>query len=344
MNTNTFSPLYRRAVWRMTMNGQDLAERLNPRFMELSLQECRGGEADQLDLTLSDHDGLLEIPSLDAVIQLAIGFSDTGLIEKGSFTVSAVNHRGAPDVLTIRARSANLKGPLRTRTERSFHKKTVKQIVEEIALANGLKAVVAPVFAKTKIPHIDQTNESDLAFLTRIGQRYDAVATVKDGRLLFLPIQSGKTASGQDLPVIRIYRHDGDQHDYNAEERDAYTGVVAKWMDPKKQRRHEVITGVKGNAKHLRATFTNQADALAAAQAEWQRIRRGLATMRFTTAWGLPELSVQHQVLFPDFKRPISEIEWLVESLRHTINDQGLTTVMNLERAGDEKDQHEAEQ
>ena len=330
------SPVYRRPIWRIVMDGVDLAERINPRFMDLSLTECRGDEADQLDLTLSDHDGLLALPSRNAVLQVAIGWSDTGLIDKGSFTVDEIGYRGAPDVVTVRARSADMKGPLRTRTERSFHGKTIAQIVGEIAQANGLQAVVGGVFGKTKIPHIDQADESDIAFLTRIGKRYDAVATVKDGKLLFMPIQGGKTASGQAMPVVRIYRSDGDQHDFLIADRDAYTGVVATWMDPKKQRRHTVMSGAKGNVKHLRTTYTSEADALAAAQSEWQRIRRGLATMRFQTAWGLPDLSVQHQVEFPDFKAPINEIRWLVKTARHSINDQGLTTALELERDGDE--------
>ncbi len=331
------SPAYRRPIWRILMDGRDLAARVNPRFMELSLRECRSDEADQLDLTLSDHDGLLALPSRNAVLQIGIGWSDTGLIDKGSFIVDEIGYRGAPDVISVRARSADMQGPLRTRTERSFHDKTIAQIVDEIALANDLEAVVGSGFEKTKIPHIDQTDESDIAFLTRIGKRYDAVATVKGDKLLFMPIQGGKTASGQDMPVMRIYRRDGDQHDFQIAARDAYTGVIAKWMDPSRQRRHTVIAGVKGNAKHLRATYTNEADALAAAQSEWQRIRRGLATMRFQTAWGLPDLSVQHQVEFPDFKAPINEIRWLVKSARHSINDQGLTTALDLERDGDEE-------
>lgn len=40
----------------------------------------------------------------------------------------------------------------------------------------------------TAIEHIDQTHESDAAFLRRLGRKYDAVATVKNDKLLFIPI------------------------------------------------------------------------------------------------------------------------------------------------------------
>lgn len=325
------SSSYPGPIWRLSLDGRDLADVVNPRLMSLSLTETRDDQADQLSLNLTDHDGLLEIPSRGAEIKLAIGWTTTGLIDKGSFTVDETGHRGTPDVVSIRARSADMTGPLRTRTERSFHGKTIKQIVEEIALANRLTAVVGEGFGTKIVPHVDQANESDAAFLNRIGKRYDAVATVKDGKLLFMSAHGGKTASGQDMPTHQVLRRDGDQHEFLITGRDAYTGVRAFWMDPRKAVRRSVLVGVTGNTKQLRDTFANEIDALAGAQSEWQRIRRGLATMRFSMAFGKPELSAQHKVLFPDMKPPINEIEWLVKELIHELDGSGMTTKLDLE-------------
>lgn len=328
---NLLNPTYPRPIWQVSLDGRDLANIIEPRFMSLSLTESRDEQADQLSLILTDHDGLLEIPERGAVIKLALGWDTTGLVDKGTFTVDETGHRGTPDVIPIRARSADMTGPLRTRTERSFHGRTIKQIVDEIALANSLTAVVGEGFASKAIKHIDQSNESDVAFLNRIGKRYDAVATVKDGRLLFLSVMGAKTASGQDMPIWQVLRRDGDQHEFLTTGRDAYTGVKAFWMDPRKAQRRSVLVGVTGNAKHLRDTFANETDALAAAQSEWQRIRRGLSTMRFVMAAGMPELSAQHRIRFPDMKAPINEIDWLVRELTHSLDGSGLTTRLDLE-------------
>lgn len=326
------SPHYPRAIWQIMLDSKDLASAINPRFMSLSLSEHRGDEADQLDLELTDHDGLLAIPPLNAVIQLAIGWQHSGLVDKGTFTVDEVGHRGAPDVITIRARSADLTGPLRTRNERSFHDKTISQIVVEIATANNLEAVTGELFTKKKIPHIDQTNESDIAFLNRIGKRYDAVATIKEGKLIFMPIPGAKTASGQELPIKYLRRADGDSHDFSITGRDAYTGVKAHWMDTKTGKRRSVVVGVIGNAKQLRDSFANEHDALAEAQAEWQRIRRGMATMTFTAALGVADVSAQQRVQFLDMKPDINEILWLTKSLNHSLSDSGFITRFDLEQ------------
>lgn len=342
---NVFSPDYPRAIWECTLNGEPLNSKLAPRLMSLTITEHRGDEADQLSIELSDHDGLLEIPPLDAELKVAIGWSHLGLVEKGAYLIDEVTHSGAPDVLTIRGRSADLSGPLRTRTERSFHKKTIQQIIDEIAVANGLEAVVSPNLAKKVIPHIDQTNESDAAFLSRLGKRHDAVATVKEGKLLFLLIQGAKKADDQtEMPVFEIVRKDGDNHSYTQASRDSYTGVKAFWMDTAKAKKQSVVVGVLGNAKHLRETYATESDALDAAKAEWQRIRRGQASMVFDLAIARPELTPQCMIQFKDMKEPINSERWLIKQLTHRLNASGgLTTKMELETEGFTPDHQEDE-
>ena len=63
-------------------------------------------------------------------------------------------------------------------------------------------------------------------FLTR-SPGADAVMTVKDKRLLFMPIGSGKTVSGKPLDVLAITRASGDQHRYHIAQRDDYVGARA---------------------------------------------------------------------------------------------------------------------
>lgn len=323
--------LYDRAFYRITLDGRDLSSGIDPRFMSLSLQEHRGEEADQLDIELSDADGLLAVPTPGAVLTLSLGWTGGPVVDKGTYTVDEAGHRGAPDVVSLRARSADLTGALRRRTERSYHDTTLGQIIRDIAGANSLQAVVGDTLDPEPVDHIDQTNESDLNFLTRLGKRYDAVATVKEGRLLFMLAHGGKTASGADMPLHMIYRRDGDSHDYNHSTRDAYTGVLASWQDPRAGKKRDAIAGTDENPKRLRDTYASERDALTAAQAEWQRIRRGYATMRFTMARAMPELSPQQKVRFADMKPPMGGVDWLIKTVTHTLDERGFTSSLELE-------------
>lgn len=118
-------------------------------------------------------------------------------MDKGSFTVDEVQHTGTPDQLTIRARSADMRGQMPGKRTQSWHDLTLGEIVTTIAGRNSLEPVVAAVLNGIRIGHIDQTEESDLNFLARLGERHGAIAAIKAGRMLFTTVGEALTASGQ---------------------------------------------------------------------------------------------------------------------------------------------------
>ncbi|MBF5003382.1 contractile injection system protein, VgrG/Pvc8 family [Diaphorobacter caeni] len=324
----------RKPVYHLVVNGKDISQIVRPLLMRLSLRECRGGEADQLDITLDDSQGNLALPPKGASVSLQLGYEHTGLVDKGTFTVDEVEHSGAPDVLNIRCRSAELRGTLRQRASASWHGVTLGDVVRDIAAKNNMVANVDEDLAEIKLQHVDQTNESDVHFLTRIGGQYDATATVKKGRLVVLPIGSTKNASGKEMASITLERTDGDQHRYHAAARDSYSGVRAYWHDAKAAKKVAVISGTEENMKTLRDSYASEADALAAAQAEQARIVRGEATFELSLAVGQPALMVQTPVRVRGFKKEIDGTGWLAKTVEHSLDDNGLTTRLELERKG----------
>lgn len=325
MNRQDHTTNHRTPAYRLVVDGRDISPTVNPRLISLTVTECRGGEADQLELTLSDHDGKLAIPPKDAEIAVHIGWRGQPLVDKGTFTVDEVEHSGAPDVITIRARSADMLKELRVRNEKSWHGQTVGAIVGAIAGRHGLTPKVGGDLAGIAVQHIDQTHESDINFVTRLARRFDAVATVKKGALLFLPID------GTRMGALTFTRMAGDSHRWHTADRNAYSGVRAFWHDPGKAQRRGVLVGQSGNAKRLKETFANEADARAEAQAEWRRVQRGAATFELTLAMGEPRLMPQATVAVTGFKPEIDSTDWLVIKATHSLGDGGLTTRVELE-------------
>lgn len=320
--------------YRLVVNGQDITAILNPRLIDLTLSEGREGAVDSLDLRLADHDGQLALPSQGATIALQLGWRGQPLVDKGTFTVDEVEHSGAPDELSIRARSADLGHDARRRNEKSWHDTTVGAIVSAVAARLKLKPRVDGALAKLRVEHIDQTNESDMHFMSRLAKRYDAVATVKKGNLLFLPINGTKTSKGAALEPITITRASGDQHRYHTAERNAYSGVRAYWGDVQKSKRRSVLAGTKQNEKRMKDTYATEADAMAAARAELQRVERGKATFALTLALGNPALMPQSPVTVAGFKPEIDGTTWLVKTVQHQLGDGGYTTQLEMERGG----------
>lgn len=242
-------------AYMLTLDGEDITQNFSDRLIGLTMTDNRGFEADQLDIALDDTDGLVELPPRGASLTLWLGWQGSALVNKGSFTVDEIEHRGAPDTLTIRGRSADFRGSLNSRREQSWHDTTLGVIVETIAQRNKLTASVADSLKAIAIPHIDQTQESDAAFLSRLAERNGASVSVKTGKLLFLKAGSAMTASGKPIPQMTVERGDGDRHQFAIADREAYTGVTAKWLhtkDPKPQKQ-KVKLKRKPKEQHLRA-------------------------------------------------------------------------------------------
>ncbi|MDH0894679.1 MULTISPECIES: phage late control D family protein [unclassified Pseudomonas] len=322
---------YPRPICRVVVDGRDITAAIEPRLVSIELTDNRGMEADQLDITLSDHDGLLAIPPRGATVQLWLGWDDTGLVDKGTYTVDETEHSGAPDVLSIRGRSADLRGGLKVKRERSWSTTTLGTIIGAVAAAHGLAPLVSAVLAGVELLHLDQANESDANLLARLGREYDAIATVKAGRLLFMPTGRSTTASGLALPHVTLTRADGDQHRFLEADRDAYTGVRAYYYEVNSAAKKEAIAGGGENLKELRHSYTDLASALQAARAEWNRLQRGTATLGYTLARARPELIPDQTYSLVGIKAEIAAIVWLGGNLRHSFTPEAFTTTLELE-------------
>jgi phage protein D len=322
---------YPQPICRVLVDGNDITAAIEARLINIELTDNRGMEADLLDITLSDHDGRLTIPPKGAVLQVWLGWSDTGLIDKGTYTVDETEHSGAPDQLSIRARSVDLRAGLKVKRERSWHGQTLKAVIEAIAGAYGLGAVVSAAFSAINLAHLDQANESDANLLSRLGIENDAIATVKAGRLLFMPVGKSITASGLNLPRITLTRQDGDQHRFLQADRDSYTGVRAFYYEVNSAQKKEAIAGGGENLKDLRHTYTDQQSALAAARAEMSRLQRGTATLSYTLAKGRPDLTPELTYSLVGIKQEISDVVWLGGNVKHSFSPDSFTTSLELE-------------
>ena len=316
--------------YRLVVDGTDITPRVNGRLISLTLTLNRSDEADTLTLTLSDHDGQMALPPHGAVIELAMGW-EGDLYEHGTYTVDETEHSGTPDAVTIRARAANFREALPGKKSRSWYRVTLGELVEEIAAEHGLQAVITERLANVRLPAPQQTAESDFNFLSRFADVHDAMVTVKDGRLLFMPKSQATTASGRNVPPITITRQAGDTHRYSLVERDAYSGVRAKWNDVVSGRYQGVVAGLDEQATELPETYASEQDALAAANAEWARLQRGLATLNLVLAVGVPQLEPETPVQCIGWKDVIDNERWVAVRVTHTLDDGGLGTAVEAE-------------
>jgi hypothetical protein len=335
-------------AYRVTVDGTDISGRIRPRLISLTLTDNRGFEADTVELALDDSDGQLALPPRGATLQVWLGWQGQPLVDKGTYTIDELEHSGAPDQLSIRGKAADLRGSLNQQREQSYHGITLGDIIKTLAGRHGLEPCCHPDWAAELLDHLDQQNESDASFLTRLAKDYDAIATVKHGKLLFIPAGMGQSATGNPLPPVVITRQGGDGHRFAVADRNAYTGVVAYWQDNGKAKKeavelnrkpdgsNELLVGSEDNVKTLRHVYASKRNAQRAARAEWERLQRGVAEFTLTLARGRPELFPERPVTVRGFKSQIDQAQWILTQVVHSLDDSGYLNRLQLEVKVDE--------
>jgi phage protein D len=326
---------------KVSIDGTDVTRRLEEHLVAMTITACREDHADQLELEFEDTDGRIELPRKGVTAEVTLGFAGTGVSLQGTFTVDEVEHEGAPDTIRVHARSARVASPLATRKERSWSDTTVGHVVSVIAGEHGLKPRVSPKLASITVTQIDQT-ESDMAMLRRLGKLWDAVATVKNGCLIFAPIGQAQTASGKDIPTLTITRQLGDRHRFHSADRTAYTGVRARWHDVGAARGRLALAGKNGHVKIMRGDYASEEDAKRAAAAEFARVQRGAATFGLTLAIGRPDVYPEMPVKLLGWPAAITSIDWIVAKATHKLDGNGgYTTAIELQNKASASE-HEA--
>lgn len=321
----------------LIVDGVDLADKINPRFVELSLTEKRGGEADELSITLQNADGKLVMPKEGKVVSLSLGWKSgpdvpVGMVDKGRFTIDEPELTGPPDQVLIRGRSADLNGDYRKRRTQAWKNTTVGAILDEIARRNSVTALVHPDLAGQVITAIDQHGKSDMVFVKDLGSRYDAVATWKDRRIVFMPVGSATTATGKKLGTIALTRRDGWSWRFTRTQRDEYDGAEATWHDQDTGKRRKVATGGQ-KAKRLKRVYASEADARQAAKAEASKRKRGGYEFEYELAIADVRIQPNLRVTLSGWNSKIDAIAWLVKSVDTAMGSRGLKQRIVLESA-----------
>ena len=257
---------------------------LNQRIMHWRHTDAAGIESDRLELTLN-IEGLEGLPSMSGKIGLRVGYKESGLVEKGEFAITQRTPVLFPMRLMIVATAAPFSmvdpSSYRQRRSASYGPTTLGALFRQMVERHGFSARVAPALEGIAIAHIDQSNESDMAFITRLAKRYCAVT--KPFNELYVLAEAGqvKTLSLKQLPEVKLSvtldNRPGDRAfitaTLNENTRSKYQGSRVTWWDVAAGRQRVVQVGV-APFKTLRQRCQNEAEARAVAEAELRRAGR----------------------------------------------------------------------
>lgn len=321
--------------FRIIVDSTDITAAIRARLLSLSVTDVAGIESDTVEIALDDRGGVIALPRTGAALTVGIGYKETGVLTLGRYVVDELSLSGPVQSLTIRARAADLRQGLKKPRTRPWENLSIGEIVVSIADEHGYKAKVAEALASEVIAHIDQVDESDLNFLTRLARDRGAIAKPSGGLLLFVPPGEAKSASGKELPAIALAATQLSRWDVTLAERGKYPTVTAKWFDPITAAEQTVTAGEGEPVFTIGRRYPDQAAAESAAKARLESFTRGLATLRLTCP-GDPLIVAESRLTLSGLRSGVDG-PWSVTRVVHRLDGGGYVCDIEAETPKEDK-------
>lgn len=330
--------LTHRPVWRLLANQRDITRTIAERLISIRYTDAAGLESDILEIQISDNDPNtpVRLPPTGAELDFSIGYQDGGMRRVGIFVVDEIELSGPPSEMTIRARAAPFdhsrggKTQLQTQKRRTWEKGLLLgAVLRTIAAEHKLQPVISAALEKIELPHLAQTDESDLNFLNRLAYRYDAVIKPAAGKLVATKRGEGTTASGKPGPSITVRPADVSNWRATIAKREVSGTVIAHWHATKQAKLNEVKIGTGEPVTILKRYLQTEAMAQAAARAELERRARRQATLHLTMP-GRTDAVAEGRVILAGF-RDGANGTWIITRAEHVLDQGGYATTIDAE-------------
>lgn len=318
--------------FRIVANGSNVTATLRDRLVSLQVTDEDGDKADRIELVVDNRDDLVELPEMDAMLEVWLGSIEGGLTMMGRYAVDGRGGEGPVQLLLVRATAADMKGGIRAPRTRAWEDKTLSDIVQTIAGEAGLKAVVSEAIASTSWRYLAQTAESNLHFLRRIASTLNATAKPSGGALIVGRRGDDNTAAGDPMPDPTLSRADLVSWSWQDEGRERAGRIEAEWGDPDRGLRELVTLGDSEPVIRLRHLHSSEEEARRACSAEREKRARGEITMTAELARFTPDLVAGARMTFSGVTSKIDG-QWNVVRVVHTLAD-GLRTEVEARRGG----------
>lgn len=132
------------------------------------------------------------------------------------------------------------------------------RITDESGLQSDmLEIALAPIV----LPHLAQTEESDISFLIRVLRDYDALVKPQAGQLIVAKRGEARRSTGENMSPVTVDRSQTSHHRMTKARREKPGTVVAYWHSTRTAKRIEVSVGSGDPVTRIRHYFPTQAAA-----------------------------------------------------------------------------------
>lgn len=313
------------------VNGQVLASNFNERLMSVSVEDKNGVTSDSVRLELKDGNPFVEIPKKGDILEIWLGYEETGVAYFGKYTVDDPEVSMFPFKISISGKGADMRDGLKSQKSRHWDNKTLKDVITDIAKDNNLEPKIDEELGAHEYEWLGQQDESDVHFAERLAKRHGALFSVKDGKLIFSKKGSTKTTTGKDItPVVaRPENIVNGTARVKFSYRSKFKKVKAHVQDKGTATREEVESDSdsEGTADYeIQEPFADKDEAEAAAKAKANELKTQTVSASVTLL-GDPTVRAGAPFSFENCRPEIDGMIFTIESANHELSKTGGYTV-----------------
>ncbi|WP_319775480.1 contractile injection system protein, VgrG/Pvc8 family [Breoghania sp.] len=319
-------------------SGRNLVPIWGRSLLGITITDQAGYESDEAVLRFSAPP--FDPPKKGTRYQVKVGWAADALALTGIYSVSRTRFGGDPETgerMEVVCRAADFLDKMKAIASAHYDKEngfgTAGSIFRALAEEAGVPAVIASSIDGIEVPYRLRWNQSPLDFATDLADEVGAIVKPQAGRMVILERGAGKSASGKELPEIRIDHDPTYSWEAEIEERSSYGKVEATWFDDKKGRpqTETAETGREAGKDAPMHVSPSKTDAKKGAAARAQQLSRYTGTATFETV-GRPEAVAGAPVVPSGYGSTIDAIKWEASGITHEIApEEGWITTVEAE-------------
>lgn len=204
--------LAKRVSANITYDSKDISAELGTFLKGLNYTDNFSGEADSLDLTLEDRQGIWQsdwFPDKGAQLDVTLNTLNWETLSEGAkqlklglFEIDEITSNGYPSEVQIRSVSVPADNQLRgVERTRSWEKAELKTICNDVASGAGME-LVFDTEQNPKIDRTEQTEQSDLSFLLALVRDQGLALKIHDNKVVIFDEAKYEEAEAQ-LTIVK---------------------------------------------------------------------------------------------------------------------------------------------
>ena len=338
----------RRCLVIVTYNGKDISADLQQYLKSVSYTDNMSGEADDLQLTLEDRQGLWQaswMPEKGATLDVSVKVIDAGteqVVRFGLFEIDEITSSGMPSEVCIKAVSVpdnnNLRGVERTR---SWEKAELKSIANDIAGGAGLELLYDAKDYNPTIDRAKQSEQSDLSFLYKLCADHGLALKICNNQLVIFDeadyeaadavaqlLKPGNIAADGAKTIKHLKRYS-----LSSKVRDVYKACHVKYQEGKDKQKIEATFTAPDKTDGKTLEVNEQVSSIADAERLAKKRLREKNSAEISGSFdiiGCPELAAAAVIQLSGFG--VFDGKYILTQVRHEIGSGGYTTGVDMRR------------